>query len=244
VSLPAGTSGLLDAATAGYRRAGRFAWQFARGKLAGDPAFAGILRLGLLHGRSHLLDLGCGQGLLAMWLLAARACHESKRAGAWPPDWPAPPRFTAYTGIEVNASEVQRAQAAFAAHPDVQLTVTQGDIRKLAFPAVDAVVILDVLHYFDYAAQEDVLRRVRAALSPGGLLLLRIGDAAGGFGFTLSVVTDRIVALFRRGRWLTLHCRTLSDWRALLERSGFSTTAIPMSEGTPFTNTLLRAQAR
>ncbi len=85
---------------------------------------------------------------------------------------------------------------------------------------------------------------MRASLSPGGLLLLRIGDAAGGFGFTLSKVTDRIVALFRTGRWLTLHCRTLGDWRALLERLGFATTAIPMSAGTPFANTLLLAEAR
>jgi SAM-dependent methyltransferase len=152
--------------------------------------------------------------------------------------------LTCYTGIERNGSEVERARTAFAGYVGVELHVIHGDIRERAYPAADAVVILDVLHYVDYAAQEAVLRRVRSALSTGGLLLLRVGDAGGGFGFTLSKVTDRIVALFRSGRWLTLHCRTLGDWRALLERLGFSTTAIPMSQGTPFTNTLLLGQAR
>jgi SAM-dependent methyltransferase len=233
---------MLDIATAGYRRASRFAWHFARGKLSGDPSFQGILARGLLAGRARLLDLGCGQGLLAVWLLAARACYG--RPGAWPPAWPAPPEFAAYTGIELNPKEVQRARAAFAGCTGAQLSVVHGNLCEVPFPPADAVIILDVLHYMDGAAQEEVLRRVRASLSPGGLLLLRIGDAAGGFRFNLSKITDRIVVLCRTGRWRTLHCRTLGDWRALLERLGFSTTAIPMSAGTPFANTLLRAEAR
>jgi SAM-dependent methyltransferase len=244
VSLPVETAGLLNAATAGYRRASRFAWHFARGKLSGDPAYLAILERGLLAGRARLLDLGCGQGLLAVWLLAARSCHASGHPGAWPSTWPAPPPLTSYTGIELNPKEVWRAQAAFEGHPGVRLTAVQGNICAVPYPAVDAVVILDVLHYIDYAAQEEVLRRVKAALAPGGLLLLRIGDAAGGFGFTLSKAWDRMVILLRNGRWLPLHCRTLTEWRALLARLEFSTTALPMSEGTLFTNTLLVAEAR
>ena len=242
MSLPPEAAALLDAATLGYRRAGRFAWHVARGKLSADPSFAGILARGLLANRARVLDLGCGQGLLASWLLAARVCY--RHPGAWPPAWPAPPEVTAYTGIELNHQEVQRARAAFAGQAGVRLAVVQGNICEVPYPDADAVVILDVLHYLDRAAQEEVLRRTRAALSAGGVLLLRVGDPGGGFGFTLSKVTDRIVALFRRGRWLTLHCRSLSEWRALLERSGFSSTAIPMSEGTPFKNTLLLAEAR
>lgn len=242
MSLPAETAAMLEIATAGYRRASRFAWHFARGKLSADPSFQSILARGLLAGRARLLDLGCGQGLLAVWLLAARACYG--RPGAWPPAWPEPPELLAYTGIELNPSEVQRARAAFAGYPDVHLSVVHGNLCEVPYPQVDAVIILDVLHYLETTAQEEVLRRVRAALSPGGLLLLRIGDAAGGFGFTLSKLTDRIVALLRTGRWLTLHCRTVQEWRALLERLGFATTAIPMSAGTPFANTLLLAEAR
>ena len=242
MNLPAETAPLLNAATVGYRRASRFAWHFARGKLSGDPAYRAILERGLLAGRARLLDLGCGQGLLALWLLAARRCQASGRPGAWPAAWPAPPELASYTGIELNPKEVRRAQAAFEGYPGVRLTAVQGNICEVPYPAVDAVVILDVLHYIDYSAQEEVLKRVKAALAPGGLLLLRIGDAAGGFGFTLSKAWDRCVILIRIGRWLPLHCRTLTEWRALLARLGFSTTALPMSEGTPFTNTLLVAE--
>jgi 2-polyprenyl-3-methyl-5-hydroxy-6-metoxy-1,4-benzoquinol methylase len=65
---------LLDAACEPYRNAGRFAYYFARGKLRGDPVYRAILESGLLLGRARVLDLGCGQGLLAAWLRAAERC--------------------------------------------------------------------------------------------------------------------------------------------------------------------------
>ena len=156
------TAALLDTASARYRRAGRFAWHFARGKLGGDPAFRALLRLGLLTGRARLLDLGCGQGLLATWLQAAHDCYLGKGPGKWPAQWPAPPQLRDYTGIELNPKEVQRARIGLA-DCDAQVTLLEGNICELPYPAVDAVVIMDVLHYLDYPAQEEVLRRVHGS---------------------------------------------------------------------------------
>ena len=62
---------LLDAASAPYRRAGPFAWRFARGKLGMDPVFRYLLCEGLIPPHAHVLDIGCGQGLLASLL---RSC--------------------------------------------------------------------------------------------------------------------------------------------------------------------------
>jgi len=200
VTRPRGLAPLIDAASAYYRGAGRFAWHFARGKLGGDPVFAAILARGLLSGRARILDLGCGQGLLAAWLLAAHSCHASDAPHLWPQGWPAPPWLRHYTGVEINPHEVARARHAFALDPGADLQIVHGDIREVDYGSADAVVILDVLHYLDQRAQEQVLRRVRGALGPGGLLLLRVGDAAGGLGFTLSKAVDHTVALVRRRR--------------------------------------------
>ena len=239
---PRGLAPLIDAASAYYRGAGRFAWHFARGKLGGDPVFAAILARGLLSGRARILDLGCGQESLAAWLLAAHSCHASDAPHLWPQGWPAPPWLRHYTGVEINPHEVARARHAFALDPGADLQIVHGDIREVDYGSADAVVILDVLHYLDQRAQEQVLRRVRGALGPGGLLLLRVGDAAGGLGFTLSKAVDHTVALVRRRRWIRLQCRPLRAWERLLSGCGFRTHALPMSEGTPFVNVLLRAE--
>jgi len=228
---------LIDAASARYRAAGRFAWLFARGKLRGDPLFAAVLTQGLFAGRTRVLDLGCGQGLLTAWLLAARALHAG---GSWPRAWPPAPQPQLLLGIEINPREVRRARVALGAQAQIVL----GDIRHVDYAASDAIVMLDVLHYTDYAAQEAALTRARAALAPRGVLLLRVGDADGGARFALSKAVDRIVALARRGRPLPLWCRPLREWLALLERLGFRARVVPMSAGTPFANYLLVGEVR
>lgn len=228
---------LLDAACAPYRAAGLFAYHFARGKLAGDPAYRALLERGLLRGPRRLLDLGCGQGLLVAWL---RAAEQVWRDGRWPAHWPPPPQGLAIRGIELMPREVQRARRAFGPQADI----TQGDIRVAEFGGADAIVMLDVLHYLAPDAQRAVLQRVRGALPDGGLLLARVADAAGGLRFHISQWVDKAVMLARGHGLIELHCRSVACWRALLAEHGFESQALPMSEGTPFANVLLIARAR
>jgi len=228
------TKQLLDKATEPYRSAGRFAWHFARGKLSGDPVFAGLLELGAINNGARLLDLGCGQGLLASWLRAARQLYD---AGQWQTTWPEPPRLAAYRGIELMPSDVLRASAAGAENVEF----VQGDIRTADFGKVDTVVILDVLHYIKPEEQEQVLQRVREALLPSGKLVLRIGDADGGLPFLYSKLVDLVVFFIRGHRIAKLHTRTLGEWSELLTRLGFSVESLPMHKGTPYASTLLLA---
>jgi SAM-dependent methyltransferase len=226
---------LHAAACAPYRGVSRFAWHFARGKLGRDPVFRALLERGDLPAGARVVDIGCGQGLLAS-LLAA--CDAHARAGRWPAAWPAAPAAARYTGIELMARDVERARAALGATPGGPRFVL-GDMRSAPLPACDAVVILDVLHYVDHAAQEDVLARAHDALAPGGRLLLRVGDASARRGFAISQWVDRSVARMRGHRAPPTWGRPLADWIALLRRHGFEVAPAPMSRGTPFANVLL-----
>jgi SAM-dependent methyltransferase len=227
---------LLDAACEPYRNAGRFAYYFARGKLRIDPVYRAILEFGLLLGRARVLDLGCGQGLLAAWLRAAERCYDR---GSWPRAWPPAPRSLSTRGIELMARDVERARCALG--PASQ--VSQADIRSAAFGAADAVVILDVLHYMTPHAQREVLQRVRAALPARGLLLLRVADAGGSMRFRYGQWIDTLVMLLRAHAIVDLHCRSVAQWRLLLRECGFDSEIKPMNQGTPFANVLLIAHA-
>lgn len=241
---------LREAAAEPHRTAGRFAWHFARGKLGHDPVFRHLLEAGLIGPQARVVDLGCGQALLPHLLLACRALAA---AGQWPASWPAAPGLAAYRGVELMPKDVARAQAALRARQAagsadateatrLPLAVTCVDMCDAPLPVCDTVVILDVLHYVPIAAQDALLARVRAALVPGGALLLRIGDMRQRRGFRISQWVDRLVTRVRGHRVPPTWCRALPEWQATLAALGFTVEARPMSHGTPFANVLLVAR--
>ena len=224
---------LLDAATAPYRHAGRFAWRFARGKLGLDPVFRHLLREGLIRPRARVLDIGCGQGLLVSLL---RTCTTFEHR--WPSGWAAAPVAASVTGIELMSRDVERARDALGTAAEFVC----GDMRHTPFPEVDTVVILDALHYITVPEQNEVLARVRRALPAGGSLLLRVGDAASKPGFMASQWVDAVVTYVRGHRVAPQFGRTLHEWIAQLESLEFDVRSQPMSRGTPFANVLLVAR--
>jgi trans-aconitate methyltransferase len=225
---------LAREAAARYDRRDRFARHFARGKLNGDPAFRGLLARGLIPRGARVLDLGCGQGVLAAILLAARASHGR---GQWPGDWPAPPNPREIRGIDSSRRDIDRATAAL---PEARFECA--DIREARFGEADAVAILDVLHYLGVDAQRDVLERVRDALRGGGVLLLRVADADGSLRFRYTVFIDHAATMLRGHGIERFHCRPVAQWKRLLESLGFRVDATAMSEGTAFANVLLVAR--
>jgi SAM-dependent methyltransferase len=229
---------LLDEAAAPYRQGGRFAWHFARGKLGRDPVFRAMLAQALVGEKRHrIVDIGSGQSLTASLLWAAAAMQAQ---GLWPARWERTPPAFEYTGIELMPKDVARARESLG-HLRPAPRIVCADMRGAELPPCDLVVILDVLHYVDLDAQQDVLRRVRDALAPGGRLLLRIGDASSARGFAVSQWVDRTVTRVRGHRAPPTWGRTLPEWTALLARLGFSVRSVPMSQGTPFANVLLVA---
>jgi len=66
------------------------AWEFARGKLRGDPLYRTMLASGHLTSGRTLVDVGCGSGLTLALLAEAAVTARERR---WPRDLPAPPIF-------------------------------------------------------------------------------------------------------------------------------------------------------
>jgi SAM-dependent methyltransferase len=210
---------LARAAAASYPQEERFARHFAYGKLTGDPVFAHMLDERLVPAGARVLDLGCGQGLVAALLEAAGT----------------PP--VAYAGFDLSARDIERARAMRKPWSRFET----GDIRTCDMPTSDVIVIFDVLHYVDYDAQVRILERVRTALAPRGKLLLRVANATGSARFRFTEWTDRLATRLRGQAFERLWSRPLDEWRSELARHGLHATPRPMSAGTPFDNVLLVA---
>ena len=223
---------LVASASAPYRAAGRFAWHFARGKLGHDPVFEHLIRTGVVGREARVLDLGCGQGLLASLLRAAEALD---RDGRWPGEWAPAPAGVRVTGIELMPRDVARARAALGADANVVC----GDMRSAGFPASDIVVLLDSLHYIGSAEQDAVLARAQAVLAPGGSIVMRVGDGAARAGSLASRTVDHVVAWFRRREVVPQASRPAAAWIEQLRTLGFIVQTQPMDRGTPFSNVLM-----
>ena len=226
---------LLDASTRPYLRAGLYPYFFARGKLGIDPIFMAMLRNASIPDRARILDLGCGQSLLASLLLAARRQYQ---AGIWPRGWPEPPVPSQLMGVEMNAHRAKWARTALGA----SISVQTADLRSAELPDADIVVLFDVLHYLNQDEQVALLDKIAHSLRGGGKLLLRVADAEAGWRFRLTRIVDASTILMGGRLSSQFFCRTIADWTRLLDGFGFRIDRQPMSEGTPFANILLTAR--
>lgn len=229
---------LLDAACAPYRPTGIANYYWACGKLGRDPIFTALIDQGVFRDNMRILDLGCGRGLLAAWFLAAErlADHGDWGAGALP-------HGLRFRGVELMAREVDCGNQALQPPYGDRVRLSGGDMRHADFAEVDAVAILDVLHYIPYAEQDRLLDRIRAALGTSGVFVTRVGNADGGMRFAVSQLVDRMISFVQGHRLARFWCRPLAEWIDILEGRGFAVRAIPMSMGTPFANVMLVCQA-
>jgi SAM-dependent methyltransferase len=126
---------------------------------------------------------------------------------------------------------------------DGRAGIEAADLGYYQPPDADVVLLLDVLHYLDAAAQELIVARACRALRPGGLLLLREPDAAGGRQFLMTRAAERAMAVLRGQLRQRFHYRSGEEWLALLHGHGLEVTATGASRGTPFANVLIEGRA-
>jgi predicted exporter/SAM-dependent methyltransferase len=193
-----------------YRYQGLVVEQFVYWKLRTDPMFR--LLDALVPERGLILDLGCGHGLVAHWLALGAAGRT-------------------VTGVDFDEEKLAVARRACA--DPVRVRFESGDIRSWSGPAADAVLMLDVLHYWRPDQQAELLARARALLRPGGRLILREGIAGeAGAGRRRTAFWERFaVAIGHNRRGEGWHYPRLSELDAALRRAGFAPPTIQPGGG-------------
>ncbi len=199
------------------------AWEFARGKLRGDPVYRQVLFGEWLPSGGSVLDIGCGQGLTLAVLAEGKI-----------------PRFDRLVGIELRPHRARLARAALGDDAEI----IESDARNVSPRGFRAVLLFDVLQMMSKADQDALLSTVVDALEPGGIILVREADASAGWRFLAVRAGNRLTAVVS-GVWRQrFEFRTAREWRECFSRHGLDVETVPASSGTPFANHLFRLTVR
>jgi len=126
---------------------------FARFKMRLDPMFAELPRLlDSCKGIRHIMDIGCGYGVPAAWLL--EQFPEAK-----------------VTGIDPDTGRV-RVAARVVAERGAVTTEGAPNIPVVSQP-VDLAIMLDMVHFLDQDGLKLTFERLYDRIRPGGRLILR-----------------------------------------------------------------------
>ena len=114
-----------------------------------------------------------------------------------------------------------------------QVTFEQRDILEWPeFPACDSALLCDVLHYFPHALKTDVLRKIFAALRPGGCLVIRDAMAKEDSAHRAVIRSEKNAVFLGQNRTQHgLHFEDEKSHLALLREAGFEKVEIRAESG-------------
>jgi len=203
-----------------YRYQGTFVEQFVHWKLKTDPMFPSLDGAVPRHG--FVLDLGCGYGLATQWL-----AHTTDQR--------------TFLGVDYDEDKIRVAQRT--APQQERITFEVRNILDWEYPACDTVLLLDVLHYWTPDKQQLILNKARAALRPGGRLVLREAARAADTGHRRVEWWEKLATRLGHNKTKEgLHFQTLAELQAMLRRAGFASWELNRDAGRD-SNVLLLASA-
>jgi 1-acyl-sn-glycerol-3-phosphate acyltransferase len=183
-----------------YRYQGKFIEQFVHWKMKQDPVFASLNEV--VPRRGYILDLGCGYGLATHWLAYATEGRV-------------------LYGVDYDEDKIRVAQRTAPGHPRV--TFELRDILDWDYPPCDAILLLDVLHYWTPEKQQRILDKARRALRPGGRLVLRDGARSDSDAHARVHRWETFATRLGHNKTVEgLHFRSLEELETALSQAGFA----------------------
>lgn len=197
---------------------GRWDRNYVAAKLRTDPLYT-TLAENLRGSDLPLLDLGCGLGLLALFLRAE---------GIGVP----------ILGLDYDSRKIASATRASVSSNLQGLEFSHHDARS-GLPAHHGnVSILDILQFFTPDQQETLLNLAASRVAPGAKLIIRSGLRDASWRFKITVLGDWLAKATFWMKAAPTHYPTADDFQKILSPFG-NVEISPLWGGTPFNNHLI-----
>lgn len=169
----------------------------------------------MLPDSGSIVELGCGEGLMANYLALAGPKRK-------------------ILGIELVPERL-----AIAKKGVKNATYRVGDITKLTFPKADVFILFHVLHHLpSKLAQEEVIAKVKESLKKDGKLIIVDVHVVPTLKYLAAWIADHFMVpwVFEKRFYTRAYFRSQRNWLALLRRVGFKVKVSEETKGRPFPN--------
>jgi predicted exporter/1-acyl-sn-glycerol-3-phosphate acyltransferase/ubiquinone/menaquinone biosynthesis C-methylase UbiE len=201
-----------------YRYQGKFIEQFVHWKMKMDPMF---LTLDSVVPQGFILDLGCGYGIASHWL---NYCRDTRTI----------------LGVDYDEDKIRIARQSAIDTPRVRFELQ--NLLEWEYPQCDAILLLDVLHYWTPDKQQLILNKARKALRPGGRLILREAAREANSEHRHVELWERFATRIGHNQTKDgLHFRTIDELTGALKEAGLAECEIKRNGGN-HSNVLLVAR--
>jgi 2-polyprenyl-3-methyl-5-hydroxy-6-metoxy-1,4-benzoquinol methylase len=194
----------------------RWLRHYASSKLRSDPVFRTAFEL-LRESTEPLLDVGCGVGLLPLYL---------RERGLQ----------TAITGIDLDSRKIAIAAQIAERYTGLSFRVQNLADEQVAF--CGSIAMFDVLHYLTPERQSQILQQIATCVSPGGVLLLRDSPREQSLRFCCTYAGEIFAQLTRWNLGMPLHFPTREFIADAFAPNEFAIEEVPTWGRTPFNNRL------
>lgn len=191
----------MDFDDAAREVAGRYrsrpAHYYVRSKLRMDPVTRALHDLGAKEHFGSVVDVACGRGQVALLLCALGLADTA-------------------LGFDWDAAKVASATEAAAGRETVSFHAA--DVREVALPAADTVLLIDILHYLTREEQDDLL--VRSARAARERVIVRDVDPDQGATSLLTHGWEWVTTTLGYNRGARVSPRSFAEITAVLEAEG------------------------
>ena len=192
---------------------------YARGKLGSDP----IAEQLVAHGRAsggfgEVVGVGCGRGQMGILLLEAGVA-------------------TSVVGVDWDEGKLEDGRKACG---DLPMKFEKADVREVAPPPCDTLLLIDVLHYLTDKKQLEVLERCMH--SARKRVVLRELDPDRGWRSATTRVQEAVTTFFGYNVGERVRVLPIASFTEVLARGGFSASVEPSWGKTPFSNVAVFAE--
>lgn len=195
---------------------------YTSAKISTDPLYNGVYEE-LEFSTLPLLDVGCGLGILGMYL---------RERGLENP----------VTGFDYDHSKIRGGRHMIEKGSYENITLSQGDARTELPEHHGDVTILDILQFFDDSEKKELLKGTAERVAPGGKLIIRSGLAEKNLRFYTTIAADFFAKLTFWMKSAPIHYPTSEFFRTTLETEGLEVSIRPFWGKTPFNNYLIVAK--